>query len=216
MAKRNIHAPIEVGHKFHRWTVIADAILDANNLKNWLCRCECGTERRVRQYLLAGGRSKSCGCFQREDLGTRKRKHGYAAGGVIRPEYYTWQMMLARCNNPRAQMYPSYGARGISVCERWLSFENFLVDMGDRPSDEHSIDRIDVNGNYEPRNCRWAPRHIQCNNKRNTVYVEYEGERLPLAEVVRAHSVVSLETVRCRIMRQGWTLERALATPKLR
>lgn len=216
MATRNIHQPIEVGQKFNRWTVIGDAIRDANNLKNWLCRCECGTERRVRHYLLASGKSKSCGCLQREDLGARKLKHGYASGGVIRPEYSVWQMMVARCTNPRAQMYPEYGARGITVCDRWMKFENFLADMGDRPSAKHSLDRIENDKGYQPGNCRWAVPEIQQNNKRTTVFVEYGGERLPLADVVRKHSIVGLEIVRCRVMRQGWSLERAMSTPKLK
>lgn len=216
MATRNIHQPIEIGQKFHRWTVIGDAVRDSNNLKNWLCRCDCGTERRVRHYLLTSGKSRSCSCLHDEELGARKRKHGYASGGVIRPEYSCWQMMVARCVNPKAQMYPIYGARGIKVCARWLEFENFLADMGDRPSEDHSIERNNVNGDYDPANCRWATREEQANNKRNTVYVDYNGERLPLAVVVKNHSVVGLEIVRCRVMRQGWSLERAMSTPKLK
>jgi hypothetical protein len=217
MATRNIHQPIEVGQKFHRWTVIGDAVSDANNLKNWLCRCECGTERRVRHYLLTAGKSKSCGCFQREDLGSRKLKHGYSAGGIIRPEYSAWESMIARCTKPKVRMYPHYGGRGIRVCQRWMeSFENFIADMGNRPSDKHSLDRIKNELGYEPGNCRWAIPEVQQNNRRNTVFIAYNGQRLPLAEVVRKHSIIDLETVRCRVIRQGWSLERAMSTPKLK
>lgn len=217
MAKRNIHQSIIVGQKFNRWTVVGDAICDANNLKNWLCRCECGTERRVRHYLLTSGKSKSCGCFQREDLGARKLKHGYAAGGVIQPEYNAWKAMVDRCTKPALRMYRHYGGRGITVCDRWReSFSNFIADMGDRPSPKHSLDRIENDKGYEPGNCRWAIPEVQQNNRRNTVHVEHNGERLPLAVVVKRHSVVDVEVVRCRVFRQGWSLERAMSTPKLR
>jgi len=217
MATRNIHQPIVIGQMFNRWTVIGDAIDGGNNLKYWLCQCECGTERRVRHYVLMAGKSRSCGCFQREDLGARKLKHGYAAGGTIRPEYSAWESMIARCTKPNVRMYPHYGGRGIAVCERWMeSFENFIADMGDRPSGKHSLDRIKNDLGYEPGNCRWALPETQQTNRRNTVQVEFNGERLPLAEVVRRHSIVGLEIVRCRVMRQGWSLERAMSTPKLK
>jgi hypothetical protein len=224
MAARILQHPVSVGSKFTRWTVVSEA--DPKfyegpkgivNHPYWNCICECGTERQVRQTVLRSGKSRSCGCLHDEELGSRKLKHGYAAGGVIRPEYYVWQAMVARCVNPKIRMYPHYGGRGITVCERWLKFENFLEDMGNRPSDDHSLDRIENDKGYEYGNCRWAVPEVQQNNRRNTVFVEYNGERLPLAEVVRKHnSVVDLEVVRCRVMRQGWSLERAMSTPKLR
>ena len=223
MAARILQQPVSVGSKFTRWTVVSEAesrIYQGPKgpfkCRYWNCVCDCGTERQVRQTVLTSGKSRSCSCLHDEELGARKLKHGYAAGGIIRPEYSCWQMMVARCVNPKAQMYPQYGARGIKVCDRWLKFENFLADMGDRPSDKHSIERDDVNGGYEPGNCRWATIEVQANNKRNTVYVDYNGERLPLAVVVKRHSVVDVEIVRCRVFRQGWSLERAMSTPKLR
>lgn len=223
MAARILQQPVAVGSKFTRWTVVSEAetrIYEGPKgqvkFRYWNCICECGAERQVRQTVLKSGKSRSCGCLHDEELGNRKRRHGYASGGVIRPEYYTWQAMVARCVSETAQMYPLYGARGIKVCDRWLKFENFLDDMGERPSSDHSIERNDVNGDYEPNNCRWATREEQANNKRNTVYVDYNGERLPLAVVVKRHSVVDVEVVRCRVFRQGWSLERAMSTPKLK
>lgn len=95
-----------------------------------------------------------------------KTRHGHAARSNISPEYRCWQNMLQRCTNPNSSPYPYYGGRGIAVCERWMQFENFLADMGPRPSTKHSIDRMDSNGHYEARNCRWATRREQAQTQR--------------------------------------------------
>lgn len=97
-----------------------------------------------------------------------RTKHGGFLGGKERPEHYVWRMMLARCNNPNSASFKSYGGRGVKVCKRWLKYENFLADMGERPSPEHSIDRIRVDGDYKPSNCRWATRSEQQKNKTTT------------------------------------------------
>lgn len=97
-----------------------------------------------------------------------RTKHGGYFGGKERPEHYVWRMMLARCKNPNAAAYPYYGGRGITVCKRWQKYENFLLDMGERPSPAHSLDRIDTNKNYTPSNCRWATRSQQQKNKVTT------------------------------------------------
>lgn len=117
----------------------------------------------------------------RETIGERRRTHGHTVQNGSSPTYTSWCNMLARCHNPRASSYKYYGAKGIAVCERWLKFEEFLADMGERPSSKHSLDRWpNRNGNYEPGNCRWATQSEQCRNKTTTrPVVRSDGVRFP-------------------------------------
>lgn len=142
------------------------------------CRCACGAEIVAKGELLRNGTTKSCGCLRRElgqEMGKKTSlRHGEGSNGKESAEYRTWTAMKSRCANPNHCNYPHYGARGIRVCERWQGYENFLADMGRRPSDGHSLDRIDSNGNYEPGNCRWATRMEQSGNQR------HNGGRRPM------------------------------------
>lgn len=121
----------------------------------------------------------------------RKRctKHGEGKRGQKTPEYRSWVHMRERCNNPKCARYPLYGGRGISHCDRWNDYAKFLEDMGRRPTLKHSLDRINVNGNYEPGNCRWANQSTQTNNTRRNIVIEHGGETRTLSEWAHFHGV---------------------------
>jgi hypothetical protein len=130
--------------------------------RKWLCRCDCGKEKIVRGELLRDGRARSCGCLKSDVLREIKTKHGHGGQHNQSPTYVSWYAMLARCRNIKRA---NYGGRGITVTERWHTFEHFLADMGERPLGT-TLDRIDNDGHYEPGNCRWATPKEQSANQR--------------------------------------------------
>lgn len=142
----------------------------ASRKSMWHVVCDCGFEFITTGNNLTTGTTQGCGCGNRraasERAAKRNFKHGHAKG-VTSPEYKSWAAMLSRCKYSCVKGYENYGGRGIKVCDRWADFKNFLADMGPRPKG-HSLDRIDVNGNYEPGNCRWATARDQGLNKRNS------------------------------------------------
>jgi len=130
----------------------------------WRCLCDCGKLRFVPTQDLVAGKTKSCGCWSRDQASALNYKHGLSGSR----EYTIWSAMKNRCHNPNDEFFRDYGARGIRVCEKWRSdFSAFYGDMGARPSPRHSIDRINNDGNYEPQNCRWASPLEQSSNRRH-------------------------------------------------
>jgi hypothetical protein len=163
----------------------------------------------VRADHLRNGSVKSCGCLARELTSARNKasaKHGRT--GRSDPTYSSWQSMKTRCTNPRSEQYPTYGGRGIRVTPAWLDFSAFIADMGERPPGT-TLDRWpNVNGDYEPGNCRWATMREQENNKRNNVLVTHEGRTQTVAEWAREKGLV-YQTLRARL-RGGWTTAEAM------
>ncbi len=158
------------GKKFGRLTAVSSFSVYKNNKSAlyWNCICDCGNTKAVIAYSLTKGLTQSCGCLRNERVTNVISIHGdKRRNGKIAPEYTCWQNMKARCYDINSTHYNHYGGRGIKVCERWLeSYENFLKDMGRKPSPELTLDRINNNGNYEPSNCRWTTRLVQTHNRR--------------------------------------------------
>lgn len=213
---RSTPAPfIDIAGKRFGAVVAVERELNVIGRLVWRYVCDCGVEKRAALSDLTSGKIVSCGCARRQRvaaLGRSHRRHGHAGNrsrGRTR-EYSTWMGMLARCNCVTSTYYAEYGGRGIAVCERWASFDSFLADMGARPTGT-TIDRIDVDGDYSPENCRWATWTEQGRNRRNNVIIEHGGRRQSLAAWA-AEAGVEGTTIQRRL-RRGWSVEQALTMP---
>ena len=191
------------GQRFGALTVVSRAH-NENGYAFWNCRCVCGAECIVRGAHLRQGRRKHCGAavhrFRPPPLTVQYKS-----------EYQSWTNMRERCNNPKHKKYPIYGGRGITVDSRWNEFKNFMLDMGRKPDPKFTIERDNVNGNYEPTNCRWISRKDQGRNKRNSVFVTYNGKRILLIDLVEELGL-SRNIVYQRL-KLGWTLAQAIGIP---
>jgi hypothetical protein len=172
--------------KFGRLTVINRSGIHKSGQTIWKCKCDCGNETDVPVSSLTSGNTQSCGCLHKEKAG-RQNGHGKSRDRL----YQTWFKMIERCYNPNRKEYKYYGARGIQVCNEWKDDENGLDNFykwanENGYTDDLSIDRIDVNGNYEPSNCRWATIKEQANNKRNNVFVTINEETKTLSQWAEA------------------------------
>lgn len=170
---------------------ISGSIFREGGVRKVECRCACGMTTIAYVNHLFSGQRTSCGCKKIENSvrqGRKNRKHGGVTGGRRSPTYLSWTSMLLRCENPNATGYANYGARGISICDRWKGddgFANFLADMGERPPGT-TLDRYpDNDGNYEPSNCRWADTAEQKRNRRNSVLLTYRGQTKSASEWAR-------------------------------
>jgi len=202
------------GEKFGRLRVLKLSGKDKHGHKKWLCLCECGNESFVLGDNLKKGNTSSCGCLAAELRVRNKTIHGHR-GALQTGEYTAWINMKMRCTNLKDDAYHRYGGRGISICKQWLnSFETFISDMGNKPTKNHTIDRIDNDGNYEPSNCRWATRSEQMNNySRNRLIVLFGVTYT----VKQASKVFELKYtfLRDRIYR-GWEPHDAVFTPQFK
>jgi hypothetical protein len=206
------------GQKFNRLTAMWPAGKSKCGVV-WLCLCDCGKMVPIPAARMKNGTTMSCGCARVEGyakLSKSKTRHGHAKTktGVKSAEYLAWERMQGRCRQPASKDYKYYGGRGIRVCDRWLGehgFENFLADMGPKPKGL-TLDRWpDVNGNYEPSNCRWATWKEQQNNKTDNHNITHEGKTMTLTQWAES-SGLTYTQLHGRLD-LGWSMEEALNTP---
>lgn len=198
-----------IGQRFGRLTVIDKAEKYKDGHTMWLCRCDCGNEKAVLEKTLKNGKTKSCGCLRTEMLINRLTIHGLRHTRI----HNIWRGIKQRCYNSKRKSFVFYGGRGITMCDEWnndfMSFYNWSMSNG--YSDNLTIDRIDVNGNYEPNNCRWATKKEQMNNMRTNRLLTYNGETHTIAEWSDILNVGG-KTLYSRLQK-GWSVEKTLTTP---
>lgn len=179
-----------VGERFGRLVVVGP-YKRKGGMTYWLCACDCGSNPKyISLSALRSGNTKSCECFHRETAALNAKKSCTTHGKCGSKIYACWSAMIERCNNPKNPQYRYYGARGIKVIKSWLKFENFYRDMGDPPPGM-TLERVDNNGNYYKKNCTWVSMVQQCNNRRNSIYIEYLGEIKTLSEWSRDPRVIA-------------------------
>lgn len=197
-----------IGLKFGRLLVLSRGpTWRDGKSSSWLCRCDCGVEKFFMGPALRSNNVASCGCIMQElrATGGANKKHGASHS----QEYLTWSRMISRCTHSYDISYPLYGGRGISISARWHKFENFLHDMGYKPSPDHSLDRIDSNGNYEAANCRWATSKQQARNRTNNATILYLGIAYCRTELAEKFGINAC-TLSDRLKR-GWPIDLALS-----
>ena len=208
-----------MGQRFGKLTVIEQAepyiSPKGHKAERWLCRCDCGKVKIVMRGHLCQGLTKSCGCYHSSNLSKRNTKHGYAHEKL----YALYRGIITRCNNPNHGDYQNYGAKGIAMCGEWKNdyqaFRDWAYANGYNEEilpngrSKWTIDRIDVNGNYEPSNCRWITIQEQACNRRSNYPIEFNGKKQTIAEWARELGITYM-TLHDRILKFGWSAKRAL------
>lgn len=198
------------GLVFGRLTVVGKSGTRSGRV-TWECCCSCGNTVHTVSHALTSGHSKSCGCWRDERNKGTEIKHGHARRGVkLSPTYKTWQSMMTRCYNSGVKSFKDYGGRGITVCNEWHHFENFLSSMGERPTGT-TLDRKNNAKGYSPSNCRWATKFEQARNTRANHIVDYDGHHMTQIEFSERINM-KRQTVSWRL-RHGWTPEQVATTP---
>jgi hypothetical protein len=194
------------GKRFGRW-VVEHLCADSGNVKFWSCVCDCGTRRRVFGGDLKRGGSKSCGCLMRDIKAAGWRSHDMSR----HPAYRNWIGAKMRCENAGNEGYWEYGGRGITVSDQWQSFDVFWRDMGPSWRPGLTLDRLDVDGNYEAGNCRWATPREQAHNRRDNRYIQTPRGPMNVTQAAEAFGI-SRVTISSRL-RAGWPQSRLLDPP---
>ena len=202
-----------IGQRFGKLVVINRADNSKSGKSKWLCRCDCGKEKIIFSTNLVRGLTHSCGCINKSVVSERMRKHLLSGHRL----YKIWTDMKKRCSNPSCKSFANYGGRGIQVCPDWNNhFQLFYTwSLLNGYDDNLSLDRIDVNGNYHPNNCRWVDKLTQANNCRTNHYLTFNGKTQTIAEWARELEV-SDSVIRQRLSQLGWSVEKTLSTPLLK
>ncbi len=194
------------GRRFGRLIVVKYVGMDAKERSFWQCLCDCGKIKEINGASLRRKATQSCGCIRNEKIRERSMTHGESKT----PEHGIWCGIKSRTGNPNSPAFPNYGGRGIKMCDRWIhSFENFLADMGKKPTPKHTIERKNNEGNYDPDNCTWATRMDQSNNKRSNKFVTYNGKTLTISQLAR-ESGITPHQLNYRITKMKWPIEEAV------
>lgn len=193
------------GVRFGRLVAISRSQTHSGRAR-WTCLCDCGKSHEVEVSKLTTGNTSSCGCYRRE-VERSAYSHGHQTGGTS-PTYTSWASMWGRCRDSSNMVY---GSRGISVCDRWKSFEMFLLDMGERPKG-FSLDRIENNLGYSPENCQWATRTVQNNNRRCNINLEHAGRSQTLSQWCSELNL-NYSAMYSRVKLRGMTLSDAITKP---
>lgn len=209
MAKGQPRAHDLTGITFGRLNVTSLHEKRGRNRIYWFCSCACGATKWVIADALKAGSTRSCGCLNDQTRRTI-RKPGAMIDGKHSPEYTSWHSMKQRCTNPNNKKYLRYGGRGITFCERWMDFANFLSDMGQRPSLKHTLERKENSGNYHPKNCVWATKAEQNRNHSRNRFITFRGETLCIADWIKRTGITHT-TLHYRL--KHWTIEKALTEP---
>jgi hypothetical protein len=194
-------------------TYIAPSLTKKTRRRAWF-KCSCGAEFESAINDVKSGGTQSCKCKKEKVAKTRFITHGLTTSSGHHPLHRTWRNITSRCGNPKNPGYKNYGGRGITVCDRWkglYGFPSFLEDVGEKPSKEHSLDRIDNNQGYSKENCRWATRREQSRNTRRTVVIEYQCVSMSLKEWSLVLGI-NYQTL-CNRIAGGWAIEKAFTVP---
>jgi hypothetical protein len=202
------------GQRFGRLVVLERVENAKNKHPQWLCKCDCGNTKVVRGNSLRRGLIVSCGCYARERRLLATTKHGFARTKLN----YKYDRMISRCYNPKDKYYANYGARGIKVCDEWLNdsrtFYFWAIEHGydeDAPYMQCTLDRIDVNGNYSPENCRFVDIKTQCNNRTSNFLITYDGLTMNATEWGKKIGLNPRNII--KRIKSGWDTKEALTTP---
>ena len=201
------------GNRYGKLVVVKRVSGGKRGKSMWYCECDCGEKTVVVGTNLVRGLTRSCGCLSKDLTSERFTKHRLSALRI----YKIWSDMKKRCTNKSHRSYKDYGGRGIKVCEEWMHYPQRFYEWSicNGYEDTLSIDRIDVDGDYCPENCRWADRVTQANNCRSNHYLTYNGETKTIAEWARELGIIS-DVIRARLSKLGWSVERTLSTPLLK